>query len=214
MLFNRDSTIQKCFQKILYSLQVRKFGSLSAVRTTCHIVRTSICPKHQPSRRRVIPSKRTSVQSIIHPDDENFPSGPSPMSRSFELLQLASIRTFQQHVRTTLNVRQASGFLSKAQLWEDRCNRPDDVDSCLDALIHKASIAIQIQTSGHQSTWSGCACIRYGNCVHQINRLDDHSPDPDTRSLYMEITCSGCAIVRTKPSFYQARRSFEPLANK
>jgi len=89
MLFNRDSTIQKCFQKILHSLQVRKFSSLSAVWTTCHTFWTSICPKHQPS-------------------------GRSPVSRSFELLQHASIRTFQQHVLTTLSVRQASGFLSKA----------------------------------------------------------------------------------------------------
>jgi len=31
---------------------------------------------------------------------------------------------------------------------------------------------------------------RYGNCVHQISR-------PDARSLYMDITCSGRATVRT-----------------
>jgi len=49
-------------------------------------------------------------------DDENFPSGPSTVYRSLELLQLASFWTFQQHVRTTLSARQASGFLSKAQL--------------------------------------------------------------------------------------------------
>jgi hypothetical protein len=105
MFFNRDSNIQKCFQKILHSLQGRKFGSLSAARTMCHTVRTPICPKFQPSRRRVIPSGCPSVQSIIRPNDENFLSKPSPVSRSFELLQLAFIRTFQQHVRTTLSVR-------------------------------------------------------------------------------------------------------------
>jgi hypothetical protein len=119
------------------------------------------------------------------------------VSRSFKLLQLASVRTFQQHVRTTLSVRQASGFLSKAQLWEDRFNRPDDIDSRSDVFIHKASIAIQIQTSERQSAWSGCACIRYGNCVHQINHPDDHRPGSDGRSLYMEITCSGSVTVRT-----------------
>jgi hypothetical protein len=43
------------------------------------------------------------------------------------------------------------------------------VDSRLDTLIHKASIAVQIQTSGRQSAWSRLACIKYGNCVHQIN---------------------------------------------
>jgi len=43
---------------------------------------------------------------------------------------------------------QALGFLSKTQIWEDRCNRPDDMDSRLDALIHKASIIIQFQMFG------------------------------------------------------------------
>jgi hypothetical protein len=81
------------------------------------------------------------------------------------------------------------GFLSKTQIWEIRCNGPDDVESCPDGLIHKASIAFKIQTSGR-------ACIRYGNCVHQINRSDDHSPGPNERSLYIEIACSGSATVR------------------
>jgi len=90
-LFNRDSAIQKCFQKILHSLQLRRFGSLLAIRTTCHTVRTPIYSKPQPSGRRVIPFESPSVQSIICPDDENFSSKPSPVSRSFELLQLAFV---------------------------------------------------------------------------------------------------------------------------
>jgi hypothetical protein len=151
----------------------------SAVRKTCHTVRTPICSKHHPSGRC------------------GFPSGPSPVSRSFELFQLASVRTFRQYIRTTLSVQQASGFLSKTQLWEDCCNRLDDVDSHPDALIDKASIAIQMQTSGRRSLWLKRACIRYGNCVHQINHLDDHSLGPDARSLSMEITCSESATVRT-----------------
>jgi len=89
---------------------------------------------------------------------------------------------------------QASGFSSKTQIWKECCNCPDDVDSCPDALIHKASIVIQIQTSECQSAWSGHACIKYGNCVHQINHPDDHPLDPYPRSLYIEITCSGRAI--------------------
>jgi hypothetical protein len=119
------------------------------------------------------------------------------MSRSFKLLQLASVWTIQQPVRTTLSVRQASGFLSKTQIWEDCCNRPDNVDSRPDALIHKASIAIQIQTSKRQSSWSGRTSIKYGNCVHQISRPNDHPPGSDARSLYMKITCSGHGTVRT-----------------
>jgi hypothetical protein len=39
--------------------------------------------------------------------------------------------------------------------------------------------------------------IKYENCVHQINRPDDHSFDPDERSLNMEIACSESATVRT-----------------
>jgi hypothetical protein len=183
MLSNRDSATHKCFKKILHSFQARKFDSLSAVRTMCHTVRTPICPKCHPSGQRIIPSGRTSAKASSVRTTRTF-RPDLPLSRSFNLLQLASIWTFQQHVRAILSVRQASEFLSKVQLWEDRCNRPDDVDSRPDALIHKASIAIQIQMFGR-------ACIRYGNPVHQINRPDDRPPGLDTRSLYMEITCSG-----------------------
>jgi len=109
---------------------------------------------------------------------------------------------------------------------------------------HMASIAFKIQTFGRYCSWSGRVSIRYGNCVHQINRPDYHSFGPDARSLGMEITCSGSAIVqttghhipnaaqigikfqrhfgkpvaqlsvRTTPRFYQATHSFEPTAYK
>jgi hypothetical protein len=46
------------------------------------------------------------------------------------------------------------------------------VDSRLDALIHKARIAIQIQPSGRQSAWSGRAFNKYGNCVFNFNHPD------------------------------------------
>jgi hypothetical protein len=90
---------------------------------------------------------------------------------------------------------QVSGFLSKTKTWEDCCNCSDDMDSHPDALIHKASIVIQIQTSRRKSAWSRRACIKYGNCVLQINRLDNHPPCPDTRSLCIEISCSRRATV-------------------
>jgi hypothetical protein len=144
----------------------------------------------QLSEQRDIPSGRSTVQSITHPNDENFPSGPSFMSRSFELPQLASVRTFQQHVLTTLSVRPAMRFPFKTQIWEDHCNRPGNVDSRQHTLIHKASRAFKIQTSGRQSSCSGHASYLYGNCVNQINHPDDHSLGPDVRSLNMEIACS------------------------
>jgi hypothetical protein len=126
---------------------------------------------HQPSGRRGVPS------------------GPSSVTRSFELLPLASVWTFQHPVRTILSVRSSFRISCQTQIWE--CY------NCPDTFIHKASITIQIQTSGRQSAWSGRAFIRYGNCLHQIGCLDDRSPGSDTRSLYLEITYSGRATVRT-----------------
>jgi hypothetical protein len=82
------------------------------------------------------------------------------------------------------------GFLSKTYIWEDRYNRPVDVDSRPDTLIHKASRTLKIQTSGRQSSWSGRASYLYGNCVHLIIRPEDHSLGLDERSLDMEIACS------------------------
>jgi hypothetical protein len=137
MLFNRDSAIQ------------------SASIRFCTVYKLENSIPCQPSRRRDIPSGCPSVQSIFRPVDENFPSRPSSVSRSFELLQLASFRTFHQHIRMPLSVRPALGFPSKTQLWEDHCNRPDDMDSRPNAIIHKEIIAFKIQTSECQSSWSG-----------------------------------------------------------
>jgi hypothetical protein len=92
-------------------------------------------------------------------------------------------------VRTTPSVRPAMGFLSKTQIWEDGCNRLDDVDSHPNGLIHKASIAFKIQTSEHQSSWSGRTSYLYGNRMHLINH-------PDEWRLDMEIAYSWSAIVR------------------
>jgi hypothetical protein len=103
-----------------------QLSNASAVRTTCQTVRTHIRLKHHPSRRL------------------GFPSSPSYVSRSFELIQLASVLTIQQPVWTILSVQSSLKIFSKTQIWEDCCNRQDDVDSRSHALIHKASIAIQI----------------------------------------------------------------------
>jgi len=46
----------------------------------------------QPSGRRGIPAGRSSV-SNIRPDEENFPSGPPSVSRSFELFKVEYVRT-------------------------------------------------------------------------------------------------------------------------
>jgi len=128
----------------------KDFSIQRSSRRFCTIYKSDKSDPLQPSGRRDIPSGHPTIQSIIRPDDENFQPGPSFMSRSFDLFQLASVWMFMQHVWTTLSVRPPTGFLSKTQIWEDRCKRPDDVDSLPDALIHKASCAFKIQTSGRQ----------------------------------------------------------------
>jgi len=121
---------------------------LSAVRTTCHPVRTSICPLFHPSGRHV------------HPD--RTPDRPASSVRTTYLsvrtlhcikkllFQLASVRTSQQPVRTPNSDRSASDSF-QVQNMGRLINRPDDVVSRPDALIHKARIAIQISPSGRQS---------------------------------------------------------------
>jgi hypothetical protein len=156
-----------------------QLSNASAVRTTCQTVWTHFKLKHLPSGRR------------------GFPSGPSSCREASNCSSLHPSERFTSPSERSSMFYQASGFLSKTQIREDCCNHPDDVDSRPDALIHKASIAIQIQTSERQSTWSGRASIKYENCVYQIDRPDSHPPGPDERSLYMEITCSGRTTVRT-----------------
>jgi hypothetical protein len=119
------------------------------------------------------------------------------VSRSFELLQLASVRTFQQPVQTTLSVRPSFRFSFQNQICEDCCNRPDDVDSRSDVLHLKASSQFKLNCPDTCLPWSGRAYARYRNCVQQITRPDVHPPGPDARSLYKEITCSGRATVPT-----------------
>jgi hypothetical protein len=82
-------------------------------------------------------------------------------------------------------------------IWEDCCNRPDDVDSRPDALLIKASLQFKLNRPDAGLPWSGRAYDRYGNCVQQITRMDGHPPGLDAQSLYKEITCSGRATVRT-----------------
>jgi hypothetical protein len=134
-----------------------QLSNASAFRTMCQTIWTHIKLKHHPSGRR------------------GFSSEPSSVSRSFELLQLASVQTFQQHVRTPLGLQPATGFLSKTQIWEVRCNRPDDVESRPDALIHKASIAFKSK------------------------RPDVNPLGPDASASDMEIACIRSTVRTTIP---------------
>jgi hypothetical protein len=151
MLLNRDSVIFKVFLfrvillkdfEQMHRFQVRAIRSLAFIRTTWYSIRT------------------LNYQSIIRPDDENFPSGPSSMSRSFKLLQVASVWMSQQHDRTPFSVRQGKRFHSKTQIWEDSCNRPNDVCSCPDAILDRASRTYKVQLSGRASLNMEIVCHR------------------------------------------------------
>jgi hypothetical protein len=112
MLFNRDSTIQKCF---------RRFYT---------VFKLEILVPCQPSGRSVIPSRRTSVHSSSLQDDMPYLLDARQTKASSVqtmwisvwtliyieklLFQLAFVRTTQQPIRTTLSDR-ASDFLSKSK---------------------------------------------------------------------------------------------------
>jgi hypothetical protein len=94
-------------------LQVRDFGSLQVVRTKCHPVRMLIGPQFHPSGRRAIPSRRPTDQaSFVR---TTWISIRTLIYIEKLLLQLASVRTSQQPVRTTSSDRSASDFLSKSK---------------------------------------------------------------------------------------------------
>jgi hypothetical protein len=122
MLFNEDSAIQKCFRKILYSLQVRKFGSLPAVRTTCLPVRTPSCPKLHLSGRCVIPSGQLLM----------FDQASGFLSKHRYGKIDATVRMTWIPVRTGSSIRQVSQFKS---------NRPDTSQHGLNACASDMEIA-------------------------------------------------------------------------
>jgi hypothetical protein len=132
--------------------------------------------------------------SNIRPDDENFPFGLSSVSKSFELFQVTSVRTSQQHVRTPFSVQQIKGFPFQTQIWEDSCNHPDDV------VISSGRYPKEWQQSGHQSTLSGrsvlimkIACNRSAT----VWTLRQHCSDVALfRKEFQRIWKVGCTVVR------------------
>jgi hypothetical protein len=141
-----------------------------------------------PSVRTTCLTVRTLVRpSIIRPDNVHFPS-------------------------EYLSVIDQLQILSKFRIRENWYTRPNDMDSRLDALIHKARIAIQISPSGWQSALvrtrvhqlmklpirlqsSEHAHSKYGNCVLKFSRTDAHPPWSGRAKPYMESNCRGRATV-------------------
>jgi hypothetical protein len=223
MISKRDSAIQKCFRRFCTACKLEKSTSsgrmeqwtYSAIQK-CSSVHCSIRPDDVSYRPDVRQTKHHSSGL------RGFSSGPSTVSRSFCFSLHPSGRLSSLSGRLSVFEQASDSFQNK--IWEDCCNRPDDVDSRPDALLLKARIAVQIQPSGRLSGWSGrvfnrygnCgfnfnrpdACLswsrrvrsRYGNCVLKINHPDGHPPWSERVKPYMEITLSGRATVRTQLS--------------
>jgi hypothetical protein len=190
--FIRDSTIQSDVKRFCTTYKSEDFGSLSTVRTTCHPVRTLICPLFHPSRRCAVPSGRLDKPSIICPDDVYFHTDTSQYSIKLKILSKfihgkidATVRTTWIPVRTRFSLRQESQF---------KFNRPES------SLLS-----------------SGRTCIWYGNCRFDFNRPDARMVNmeivcwrstvqttiplgPDALKPYMEITWRGHATIRTTMS--------------
>jgi len=137
------------FRRVLEDSAVRKVGSLSAVRT----IVPSLLDAHlstAPSVRTMCHTVRTPRQTKHHLSGRrSFPSGPS-------LFREATVPALHPSGRLSnpsgcLSVIDQLQILSKFNLREDCFNRPNDMDSHPDALIHKARIAIQISPSGRLS---------------------------------------------------------------
>jgi hypothetical protein len=135
-------------------------------------------------------------------------------------IQLASVRTFQQHVRTPLSTRTVLDSF-QVPIKGRSINRPDDVVSHPDARLLKARIAIQISPSGrltavvrtrvHQRRKllirlqpSRRLPIMVRTHAHQIWKLrvevqpsGRSSPWSGRLKPYKEITCSGRETVQT-----------------
>lgn len=132
------------------------------------------------------------LSSIIRPDDENFPPGLQSVSRSFELLSVASVRTSQQHVQKPFSVRQLKGFLFKTQIWEDSYNRPNVLVFHPDAILDKASRAEDIQSSRRSDLIVEIACSRSAT----VRTLGQHHPNPALfKKEFQRIWKAGCTVI-------------------
>jgi hypothetical protein len=121
---------------------------LSAVQTTCHPVRTPICPLFHPSGRRVHPDWTADRPALFVRMTYLFRPDPTPYRE--DSIQLASVRTSQQLVRIPISTRNVSDSF-QVLIKGRSINRLDNVVSRSDAHLLKERIAIQISPSGRQS---------------------------------------------------------------
>jgi hypothetical protein len=72
MLFNRDSTIQKCFRRFCTACKSENSVPYQPFGRPCHTIWTPIYPECQPSGRRFIPSGRRELSVQTFPCVEKF----------------------------------------------------------------------------------------------------------------------------------------------
>jgi len=111
---------------------------------------------HRDAHLSIAPFVQTTCHTVLAPDRQASSVWTAYLSvltlHCIEklLFQLASVRTSQQHVRTSISDRSSSDSF-QVQNMGRLIHRPDDVVSRLDVLINKARITIQISLSGRQS---------------------------------------------------------------
>jgi hypothetical protein len=122
---------------------------------------------HPNAQLSKAPTVRTHIRLKHHPSGRRgFQSGPSSMSRSFELLQLASFQTIQHPVRTTLSVRpKLQDFFPKHRYGK------------IVATVRMTWIAVWTRSS-----------------IRKVSQFKSRRPDighhgPDARVSNMEIAC-------------------------
>jgi hypothetical protein len=140
MLLYRDSVFFRSLLRQSY-----------ASRRFCTDFKTEKSDPLHPSERLAIKSRCSTIQASSVWTTRTFCLN-LPLCQEASNCSKLYVRTSQQHVWTPFSVRLAMGFLSKTQIWEDNCNRPDDVCSCPDDLLHKASCAYKVQPSGRHSS--------------------------------------------------------------
>jgi hypothetical protein len=120
------------------------------------------------------------LSSIICLDDENFLSRPPSVSRSFQLLSVASFRKSQQRVRTTFSIQQEKDFFPKHRYGKTATTVRTMYCSCLHAILDKASHAEEVQPFERQTPWSGQSSLNMEivcNRSATVRMLGQHLPD-------------------------------------
>jgi hypothetical protein len=123
---NRDSTFR--VMSVVSACKSEEFQvPCQPSERSSHPVWTPICPLFHPSGRHVIPSGRQTDQ--YHLSGQSVHSVQTPYCIEKFLCQLASVRTFQHHVRTPPSTRSVSDFFPNSKKRKisqpfGRCGNP------------------------------------------------------------------------------------------